>query len=143
MMSHPKLEELFHEFNLTGMRWCVLRLPSGPGNSDGDVDLLVDRADVRLMRQVLMRLGFVQVPGGGRDLHFLIYHQPTGRWIWIHIVTELAFGCYSVLQTGAETGCLMRRERDVTMFTLARDDAFWVLLLHCLVDKGCIVARHK
>jgi len=37
----------------------------------------------------------------------------------------------------------MRRERDGAMFTLAPDDAFWVLLLHCLVDKGSIAARHR
>ena len=142
-MLDPQLAELFHQFDRAGARWCVLRLPAGPGNSDGDVDLLVDPTDVRLMRQVLMGLEFVPVPAGGRDYHFLSYQQPTGRWIWIHIVTELSFGRYSVLQTRAEAGCLMRRERDGAMFTLAPDDAFWVLLLHCLVDKSSIAARHR
>lgn len=88
-------------------------------------------------------LNFAQVPRRGYGLHFLAYHRPTDQWLWLHVVTKLSFGPYYMLQTGAEEGCLARRHADGAMRVLAPDDAFWSLLLHCLLDKGAIAPRHR
>jgi thymidylate kinase len=140
---HPKLKELFHEFNRVGASWCVLRLPSGPRNSDGDVDLLVEPTDLKLIWTVLTKLDFVRLPGWEPGFHFLSYHSPTDRWLWLDIVTELSFGPGYVFRTGAEAGCLSRRQREGPIVTLAPDDRFWVLLLHCLLDKRSFPLRHR
>jgi thymidylate kinase len=142
-MLGSKLSTLFCGFDQAGVHWCVLRLPSGSDPGDGDVDLLVDRADVQLMRQVLTQLDFVQLPGWGPGLHFLSFHPQTNEWQWLHIVTELSFGPYSLCRTQAESGCLNRRLREGQLVALAPDDAFWVLLLHCILDKGRIPLLHR
>ncbi|MDQ3855899.1 MAG: hypothetical protein M3281_05820 [Chloroflexota bacterium] len=74
---------------------------------------------------------------------YLTYDARTDCWIWLHVLTEISFGPNYALRTHAEDGCLMRRQRNGAMVTLADDDAFWVLLLHCLLDKKAIAARHR
>jgi thymidylate kinase len=142
-MLHGELDTLFCAFEQAGIRWCILRLPHDPGGFGGDIDLLVDQADVQPMRRVLMRQDFVQLPGWGSGLHFLKYHRATDGWLWLHAVTELAFGRDGALKTGAEHGCLVRRQANGAIVTLAPDDAFWVLLLHCLLDKVSIAPHHR
>lgn len=143
-MPHPMLEAGFHALEQAGIRWCLLRLPSNPSASTGDVDLLVDRADAARMQRALEALAFVRLPavGSGAELVFLAYHPPTDRWIRLHIVTELSFGPHYALKSKAEAGCLSRRRREGAMSVLARDDAFWVLLLHCMLDKRTVAPRH-
>jgi thymidylate kinase len=145
-MLHPVLEDLFRAFEEAGIRWCLLRLPFDFGApTGGDVDLLIDPADLDTVRPLLDTCGFVQIPARGRDVHthFLSYHRATGCWIWLDIGTELSFGPHYALRTWAEEGCLARCRRDGTSVVLAPDDAFWVLLLHCLLDKGSVAVRHK
>jgi thymidylate kinase len=142
---HPLLEAAFRGLEQTGVRWCLLRLPSNPAAPKGDVDLLVDRADLGRLRQALEPLDFVQLSAWSHvpDIVFLGYDRTTDLWIKLHIVTDLSFGPFHVLQTGAEADCLARRRRDGDMVVLAPDDAFWALLLHCMLDKRTIAARHR
>lgn len=142
---HPLLAATVQAFQQAGLRWCLLRMPANPEAPLGDVDLLIDRADRRAAFQILKDLGYVRLPawGYGSASFFLGYHPGTDHWIWLHLVFELAFGPYYRLKTGAETGCLDRRQQNGALAELALDDAFWVLLLHCLLDKGKISPRHR
>ncbi len=144
-MFHPLLDSVFTAFDQTGVRWCLLRIPSVPNAPTGDIDLLVAPADSGRVRHVLETLGFVVVPNISYRSHtfFLTYHLPTRTWIQLDVVTALSFGPYYTLRTGAEAGCLARRRRDGTAIVLADGDLFWVLLLHCLLDKGAIAPRHR
>lgn len=143
MMLHPAVETLFREFEQAGLRWCVLRMPVAPGKSAGDIDLLLDPADLPRARELLTQSKFVQLPGWSPGLHFIQYDAPTDCWMWFHVTTELSFGPYAVLQTHAEAACLDHRRHDGSAATLAPEDSLWVLLLHCLLDKGSIATRHR
>ena len=145
LMLHPVLETVFHAFEQAGARWCLLRVPLELGAAaGGDVDLLIDCADIENVRRVLETLGFIQVRPQPRSVHthFLTYHRTTDCWIWLDLVTELSFGRHNALQTSAEVGCLARRQYHGAVVRLARDDDFWALLLHCILDKGSIAPRH-
>ncbi len=142
---HPLLAATVQAFQQASLRWCLLRKPANLEAPLGDVDLLIDRADRQAAFQILNDLGYVRLPawGYGSASFFLGYHPGTDHWIWLHLVFELAFGPYYRLETGAETGCLERRQQHGALAELALDDAFWVLLLHCLLDKGKIAPRHR
>lgn len=137
---HPLLHTAFHTLERSAVRWCLLRIPSNPAAPSGDVDLLVGRSDADHVQHLLETAGFVRFPGGsdaaGRK--YLAYHAQTGRWLWLHVTTELSFGRSHALRTWAEVGCLERRWSDGIVATLAPDDMFWALLLHCILDKGSV-----
>ncbi len=144
-MMHPVLESVFSSFEQSDIRWCLLRTPHNLGSPNGgDVDVLVEPADMRRVRHILGALGLVQLRPQryGAHAHFLTYHPPTDCWIWLDLVTELSFGRHNALQTGVESVCLSRREYHGTVPTLASDDEFWVLLMHCILDKGVIASHH-
>jgi thymidylate kinase len=143
MMLHPKLEALFREFNQEELTWCILRLPHGLAKSDGDVDLLVDSAHLLKAGEVMPNQGFVRVPIRSTGVHYLTFDPASGQWIWLHLVSELSFGPLALLKTRAESGCLARRKRNGSIFSLSPDDSFWVLLFHCLLDKGEIRPYHQ
>ena len=141
-MLHPILEAVFQSFDRTGVRWCVLRGEADLAAPTG-VALLVAPADLRRVRQVLKALRFAPLPTRGRGCHaFLGYHSPTDRWIRLEVATELTYGPHFALQTRAALGCLARRQRAEAIAVLAPDDAFWTLLLHCLLDKGGVLPEH-
>ena len=142
---HPVLEIVFRAFEEADIRWCLLRIPASWTAPEGDVDLLIDPVHMENVREILQALEFVPLPAGIRSFHthFLRYHRPTDCWIWLDIVTALAFGPFSMLQTRAEAACLARRQRHEAGAVLAPEDAFWALLLHCLLDKGGIAPHHR
>ncbi len=144
-LLHPLLAATFQTLQQANLRWCLLRQPANPEAPLGDVDLLIDREDCPAAYQILQRLGYFRLPawGYGSASFFLGYHPGTDHWIWLHLVSELAFGPYYLLKSGAESGCLARREQHGALIEPALDDAFWVLLLHCLLDKGRIAPRHR
>jgi len=136
-MLHPRLRVLFSSFDQLNVGWCLLRVPQNLAAPTGDIDLLIDRADVDRVRHVLDEQGFIMLPGWttAPNILALAYDAPTDQWLHLDIVTELAFGPHSALQTSAEAGCLAHRQRSDSIVTLTPDDAFWALLLHCLLDK--------
>ncbi len=144
MMSHSMLRAVFQAFDAGKIGWCVLRGEAELKAPSGDVDLLVAPGDMRRVCLILDDLGFVPLPAWGRGSHrfFLSYHPATDQWIELDVVTELAYGRYAALRTYAEADCLARRRRLGDVVALDRDDAFWTLLLHCLLDKGSFAARH-
>ncbi|HEX9116127.1 MAG TPA: hypothetical protein VGA61_08670 [Anaerolineae bacterium] len=135
---HPLLKEAFNALERAGVAWCLLRVPGNLLDPVGDIDLLVTPAHTGRAQLALEALGFVRVPGQPYDRHFLSYHRPTGRWLWLHVSSDLSFGDEYVLKTRLAGECLSRRRRDHDWYVLAPDDALWALLLHCWLDKGSI-----
>lgn len=140
---NPTVEAAFSALDGEEASWCLLR---GEDELDApkDVDLLVRRRDLDRLRSALRPLGFVPLPSRGHGPHafFLAYDATSDRWTKLDAVTALCFGRDFSLRTGVEEELLARRRRDGALALLDRDDAFWALLLHCLLDKGAIDPRH-
>src|SRR5918995_5877347 len=47
------------------------------------------------------------------------------------------------MRTGTGAGCLQRRRKRGALFEPHPKDAFWILLLHCLLDKGNVAFRYQ
>jgi ADP-heptose:LPS heptosyltransferase/GT2 family glycosyltransferase/O-antigen/teichoic acid export membrane protein/thymidylate kinase len=141
---HPMLQETFSAFNQENIRWCVLRGEENLHDPGDDVDLLIAPEDLGGVRSILLAHHYIALPSFGRGSHsfFVGYHPATETWITLDIVTELTFGRYLSTTTYAAAGCLSRRQSAGALYTLASDDAFWTLFLHCLLDKGSF-APHR
>jgi thymidylate kinase len=141
---HPYLEHAFEALELAGVRWTVLRGADELADPAGDVDVLVAEADLDRLASALTLLGFVHVPAWGRGSHrfFVGYDAVDDRWLELDVVTELAYGPFFGVRTGAEARCLDRSIRTGAVRRLDSDDGFWTLLLHCILDRGSVPARH-
>jgi thymidylate kinase len=142
---NPMIERVFRAFEEADVQWCLLRGEAELEAPPKDVDLLVARRDVDGLRSVLGALGFAQLPSHGYDHHcfFLTYHAESDSWIKLDVVDELRFGGDYTLETGAEDKCLAHRQQHGELTLLDPDSAFWALLLHCLLDKQAVDARHR
>jgi hypothetical protein len=109
--------------------------------------MLVGVEDRPRLARVLGPAGFAEVPTAGRGTHrfFLAFVRPSGGWLKIDAVSELAFGRHSELRAprSATAACLSRRRRSRGVWLLDPRDGFWTLLVHCLLDKGRIPDRHR
>jgi thymidylate kinase len=124
--------------------WCILRGEAELDAPVGDVDLLVSARDMGRVTHALAASGYVLLPAWGHGSHrfFVTYDQDSDTWIKLDLVTELAFGPWQSLRTRAAAACLVRRRRTGPVDVLDSDDAFWSLLLHCLLDRGTVPPRH-
>jgi len=138
---HPAVACCIERLDASGARWCLLRGERELGGLDGDVDLLVDRRDLDLVRELLVvEGGFAELPAWGHWPHrFFVADVPgeVGR-LKLDVVTELAFGPRAELSTGAGSAVLARRVRRAPLVQPAAADAFWALLLHLLLDGGTL-----
>jgi thymidylate kinase len=141
---HPYLEQAFGAFEQAGVRWALMRGDDQLADPVGDVDLFVADTDLDRVASALRPLGFVHVPAWGRGSHrfFVGYEAMADRWLELDVVTELAYGPSFAACTGAEEGCLARTILAGTVRRLDPDDAFWTRLLHCILDRGSVPARH-
>jgi thymidylate kinase len=121
------------------VRWALLREP--PGDRVSDVDLLLHPEDLRRAREAAQTEGLVLLPGPHRGTHLVGYDEGAGRWVWLHCVTELSYGPWQVLRTGAADAVLERRSPPPARLHPA--DEFWTTLLHCLFDRRDIPSRHR
>jgi thymidylate kinase len=142
---HPLLEAAFAALQRAGVRYSLLRRPANPVRPDGDLDLLVESSDGERMRSALRGLGLVRLPPGraGGEQMFLAYHAATDCWIRLHVVSELSFGPRRRFRTATGSTCLARRRRIGNLAELAVEDEFWTTLLHALLEKEGIAARHR
>jgi thymidylate kinase len=122
------------------VRWALLRSPGDLTKpTSGDIDILVHPSDMPAVKAVFRSLGFLLLPRAGT--HFLAYDAATDQWFWFHVVDALSF-LGGQVNTGAVEACLARRVGSEPP-RLAPDDDFWVLLLHCALDKRAVAARHR
>jgi ADP-heptose:LPS heptosyltransferase/O-antigen/teichoic acid export membrane protein/thymidylate kinase len=135
---HPLLVDLFTAFSRENIRWLLMRGEHELASPEGDVDLLIDPHDMPRARAILESRRFLSWPTLGRGTHhfFVGYDPASPTWVKLDIVTELTFGPYLSLKSYAAAGVLARRRRLDPLFVPSQDDAFWMLLLHCALDKG-------
>lgn len=121
-----------------GVDWCLLRGDVEARSPGDDVDLLVAPGDLGRVSTVLDRAGFLPLAADGRGSHvfFIRYFENDDVWVKLDLVTDISFGRYQELRTGVAEGVLARRHNAKGVWLAAADDAFWLLLLHCLLDKG-------
>ncbi len=141
-MLPTQLDELFSDFNAMGVIWALLRAPSKYAPKSGDIDLLIHPNHLGRATQCITAHGFVRLPGWKPDFHYLYYDDFNDQWIWIHITTQLSYGSMDVLQNGITLECLERHQQIDGVYQLAPCDAFWELLLHCLIEKGAVSPKH-
>ena len=90
-------------------------------------------------KAMFLALGFLAV--GTAGTHFQNYDASMDHWLWFHVVDTLSFD-YGRVKTHAAEECLARR-LDTEPPRLAPNDAFWILLLHCVLDKRAVAPRHR
>jgi thymidylate kinase len=139
VITHTASTAVLKELTQRQVRWALLRSPAEETSTDGDIDLLVHPSDMSVVRDVFLALGFLSLPRAGT--HFLSYDASTDVWLWFHVVDALSF-LGGQVETDAAEACLARRLR-CEPIRLAPDDAFWVLLLHCALDKRAVAPRHR
>lgn len=130
----------------SGAAWCLLRhAPDAPAGGQ-DIDLLVAPAGHPAVAAALRRRGFVAqvTPGRGKERFFVRYDAADDAWPKIDIVTRLAYGPHKEIVTDLAPGVLRRRRCwPGAQPTPVAEDAFWLLLLHCLLDKQAVPERHR
>jgi thymidylate kinase len=141
---HPSHQAIFDILEAEHARWLLLRGESELASAGGEVDLLVDADDMTRVRATLALHSFVPLAAWGRGSHqpFLRYSAGDDAWTKLDIVTRLDFGRYAELETGHARAVLERRRLRDGLATLGPDDRFWALLLHCLLDRDSVDARH-
>jgi thymidylate kinase len=142
---NPLLASAFSAFDDQGIRWCLLRDADDLRVPGGDVDVLVAREDLGRVRNVLRRLGFVRLPAWGHGSHafFVAYHPEGDSWVWLDLVFDVRFGPYQSIRVVVESQLLSRRERLEGVVVLTPGDEFWMLVLHCLLDKEAVPLKHR
>lgn len=140
---HPTLARAFEALSGAGVRWCLLRGWEELGRPGEDVDILVARSDLARARAQLRAIGYLELPSWGRGPHhfFLTYDASHDAWAKLDVVDRLAFGPGGVHEAAVEAPMLARRVTDGSLARLAPEDAFWALLLHCLLDREEIGER--
>jgi thymidylate kinase len=142
---HPALDELFRAWDERQVEWTLLRLPSRLDAPEGDVDVLVDARRAADARAAAEDLGFVALPGwdAAPNLILFLYDRRSDRWLVVDAVTVVSFARERILLLGV-AGCLLaRRRRAGAVWVPADDDRFWLLLLHCMLDRGAIPVTYR
>jgi hypothetical protein len=142
---HPAVSRALEALERANVHWCLLRGESDLASPEGDVDLLVARGDMARLRDALAPLGYVPLRAWGRGPHrfFVAYDEASARGLKLDVVTQLAYGRYQELRTAAAAGCLARRRYVGALALLSPGDAFWALLLHCMLDREAFSAAHR
>jgi thymidylate kinase len=143
---HPTLSALFAGLEQRGLRWTLLRLPSNLAAPTGDVDLLVAPADAGELREVASEVGFVALPGWASppDLIFIRYDRDSDQWLVLDVSTSVSFRSpRSWHLPDAADQVLQRRQLVDGIRIPAPADAFWLVLLHCVLDKRRIAPHHR
>jgi len=152
--AHPLLAEVFRALDRSGISWCLLRGESTLTDPPGDVDLLAAPRGLRRFDEVLAEHSFLRLQRWGAGGHrvYVGYHEPTDRWLELDVESAVEFGPTSnflvnwirpALRIDASAEVLSRRRQDCGVWLPRPDDAFWLLLLHCAVDKGVVADRHR
>jgi hypothetical protein len=142
---HPAVSRALEALERSKVHWCLLRGESDLASPEGDVDLLVARGDMPRLRDALAPLGYLPLRAWGRGPHrfFVAYDEASARRVKLDVVTQLAYGRYQEARTAAAAGCLARRRYVGELALLSPGDAFWALLLHCMLDREAFSAAHR
>ncbi|MBV9422264.1 MAG: polysaccharide biosynthesis C-terminal domain-containing protein, partial [Solirubrobacterales bacterium] len=142
---HPVLSALFAALERKGVRWMMLRIPSNAAAPTGDVDLLVAPEDSAALRAAAYEIGFVSLPGweSAPDVILMRYDRTSDQWLLLDVSTSVSFRSPHSWQLPGATEYVLRRRAITEGIALPSDaDAFWLLLLHCLLDKDRVAVHH-
>ena len=150
---HPALLRAFAALDDAGIAWCLLRGEARLADPTGDVDLLVAQRDLSRLNAVLASAGFLAAPSWGKGAHrgYIGRDAATDRFFELDVESSVEFGpsghftvnwLRPALRTAAAAAVLASRRRRGPLAVPSADDAFWALLLHCIVDKGAVADRH-
>lgn len=143
---HPVLRRLFEDLDQHGISWTLFRAPSNPAAPSGDVDILVAPADAGALRAAAQRLGFVALPGWESPPHLflLAYDPPSDHWLVLDVATEVGFRNPPGWRPPDVARDVLRRRRVGEGVSLPADgDAFWLLALHCLLDRRKVAVHYR
>ena len=143
---HPVLRRLFAEWQRQGLRWALLRAPSDPIAPTGDVDILVAPDDADKLRLIAVGAGFVPMPGRDRPPTLLLasYDRGSDRWLVLDVATDVCFRTPRGWGLAGAADTVLDRCRFADGMAVPSDgDAFWLLLLHCLLDKRCVPEHYR
>jgi hypothetical protein len=142
---HPAVSGALEALERSNVHWCLLRGESDLASPEGDIDLLVARGDMPRLRDALAPLGYLPLRVWGRGSHrfFVAYDEASARRVKLDVVTQLAYGRYQELPTAAAAGCLARRRHVGGLALLSPGDAFWALILHCMLDREAFSVAHR
>jgi thymidylate kinase len=138
----------FSELDAKRVVYCLMRdyEQLDQIQDDRDIDVLVDQRQLAETCCVLRGLGFLRIPARGHAPHhfFVAYHEESDLWIELDVVTEVCCGrpIYA-LRTGLAEGCLRNRRRRDPTFVPSAEDELVMLLLHCVLDKGCVTSPRR
>jgi thymidylate kinase len=137
---HATLNAVFGEMTRLQVRWALLRAPDDlTAPTSGDIDVLVHPSDLPAAKAAILGFGFLALPRPGT--HLQAYDAATDQWLWLHLVDRVSF-LGGRIDTQAAEACLARRLA-VQPPRLAPDDDFWLLLLHCALDKHAVADRYR
>lgn len=142
---HPGLRAVFSGFDEAKIAWTILRGELDLSSPRGDTDLLIAEGDLAAARRVLVEAGWVEERSWGLKPHraFLGFDDETGTWLKLDLVTECAFGRHSEMRFPDADAILARSRKTGDVWLPAPSDAFWLLLLHALLDKGSVAERYR
>ena len=143
-MTHPVLAALFAALDRGGIAWALQRVPSNPAAPTGDVDLFVARSEAAALRRVAEAQGFVALPGWSEppELVLIQYDRASDRWLVLDVATAVAFDRGRVGLAAPAPALLARRRRHGELWVPDAEDGFWLLVLHCLLDKGAVPGHY-
>lgn len=130
------LDRVLTIFTGSGVEWALLRGRSELATGR-DVDLLVESAHLPVAEEVIFELGGVPLPQRRYPWHrmYVLDIPGPGPNLKLDLVDHLIYSRELQIASDLERGCLERRVRDGTLFLLSPTDAFWTILLHCVLDK--------
>ena len=142
--AHPAVAELASQLAHAGVIWALLRVPAGGlHRPQGDIDMLVHPAHMERATAAFTRSGYARVPRPGPDAHFLQYCVDADQWLWVHVCTGVGFGPRESVAADGDTGWVAGRRLTERWPLLRADLAFWLLLWHCLANKGQVAPHHR
>jgi thymidylate kinase len=142
---HHQLKSLFEALDGAQVEWSLLRLPRDVELPPGDVDLLVRPEHLPAFDSAVRDAGFVGLPGWQEapSYLYLALDPAAARFLVLDVTDRISFGPHGEISTGFAPGVLARKVREGAVVTPSPDDAFWLLLLHCLLDKGAVPPHYR
>jgi thymidylate kinase len=137
---HGQVEEVFRALDEAGINWLLFRGEERMRKPTGDIDVLIASRDLEMTDKVLTTLGFSRQGSALLVTRraYVAYVPKDDLWLRIDLVTRVAFGELLEFDTSAAGAFLAAKRRLGVLFLPERNDAFWHLLLHYMLDRGDI-----
>lgn len=141
------LKKVFASINGAGIHYLVLRnydlLPDEIIR--GDIDLLVSPHDAKALQSILKDMGFLVIPDIFPHVFALFYNVKSGFLVKLDIIDRFVFGRRISISFPGEYEELVLKRRIFSkgIYIPSPEDEVFLLLLHCLGDKGFIQPSYR